>query len=329
MHYRLTIILLISIALNLFALPASFAGSASYTYDAQYRLKTITYDDGTVIEYSYDKVGNRTMKKVTNPNVINTLLTSYPANISHDNYATFEFASSQAGATFECMINAGNYFSCSSPYTFNNLGNGNYIFKVRAKDINGNPDASPAIYNWQIYNSSTITTSTGEGGSISPVSPTVIYSGSQSFTIAPTTGYHIVEVKVDGVSKGVITSHTFTDVIADHTLEAYFAVNSYSVSTIIGDGGTISPSSATVYYGNSQTFTITPDTGLKVLDVKVDGISQGPVTNYTFISVTAPHTIEATFGISGCANRNLSMTLRHLPSEFSVSCLSSLPSLAG
>jgi hypothetical protein len=50
-----------------------------------------------------------------------------------------------------------------------------------------------------------------------------------------------------------------------------------------------------VNYGASQTFTITPNTGYTVQDVRVDGSSVGRVTLYTFTNVTSGHTIEATF----------------------------------
>lgn len=43
----------------------TFAGSVSYEYDALGRLERIVYDDGTVIEFTYDAAGNRTSRVVT------------------------------------------------------------------------------------------------------------------------------------------------------------------------------------------------------------------------------------------------------------------------
>ena len=48
--------------------------------------------------------------------------------------------------------------------------------------------------------------------------------GSQTFTIAPKTGYAISDVKVDGVSKGKITSCTFSDVMIDRDLDQISAM---------------------------------------------------------------------------------------------------------
>ena len=64
-----------------------------------------------------------------------------------------------------------------------------------------------------------------------------------------------------------------------------------------GTGGSIAPSgTVTVNDGDDQTFIITPDTGYIVLDVKVDGLSVGAITTFTFTDIVKDHTIEAAFG---------------------------------
>lgn len=146
----------------------------------------------------------------------------------------------------------------------------------------------------------TITATAGSGGTISPSGAVVVNSGgSKTFTITPNTGYYVADVKVDNVSQGAITSYTFTNVRANHTINATFAINTYTITATAGSDGTISPSGAVVVnYGGSQTFTITPNTGYHVSDVTVDGVSQGAITSYTFTNVTADHTITATFAIN-------------------------------
>ena len=47
--------------------------------------------------------------------------------------------------------------------------------------------------------------------------------------------------------------------------------------------------------GASQTFAITPDTGFYISDVQVDGASIGAVTTYAFSSITANHSVIASF----------------------------------
>ena len=69
-------------------------------------------------------------------------------------------------------------------------------------------------------------------------------------------------------------------------------------------GGTISlseqtgpaPAAVAVQHGDTQTFDIVPDTGYLVIDVVVDGVSQGPITTFSFHDVAEDHAITAAFG---------------------------------
>ncbi|MEN6438881.1 MAG: hypothetical protein ABFD97_09880, partial [Syntrophobacter sp.] len=145
----------------------------------------------------------------------------------------------------------------------------------------------------------TITASvSGSGGGISPSGSVSVSSGtSKAFTITPSTNYKITDVKVDGTSVGAVSSYTFASVTANHTITASFELITYTITaSVSGSGGGISPSgSVSVGYGTSKTFTITPSTNYKITDVKVDGSSVGAVSSYTFSSVSAAHTITASF----------------------------------
>jgi len=143
----------------------------------------------------------------------------------------------------------------------------------------------------------TITASGGSGGSISPVGITTLnIGGSQAYTITPTAGYHINDVQVDGASAGAVTTYTFTNVTANHTIVAIFGANpSYTITVSAGANGAISPGTVSVLGGTNQTFTITPNAGYRVVDVQVDGSSVGPLTVYTFANIAGNHSISATF----------------------------------
>ena len=70
----------------------------------------------------------------------------------------------------------------------------------------------------------------------------------------------------------------------------------YTIKATAGAGGSISPSgNVSVREGQDQTFTITPDKGYAVANVKIDGKSIGAVKSYTFENVRRTHTIEVIF----------------------------------
>ena len=143
-----------------------------------------------------------------------------------------------------------------------------------------------------------IVASAGTGGTISPSGTITVDEGvSQSYTISVNTEYRIKDVLVDGVSQGAIVSYTFSNVSADHTISVNFeAVPTYTITTNVGEGGSISPSGNIILTeGDSQTFTFIPDSGYGIKDVLVDDISQGEITSYTFTDVTANHTLSVIF----------------------------------
>ncbi len=146
----------------------------------------------------------------------------------------------------------------------------------------------------------TITASAGANGTIAPTGAVTVAQGAnQTFTITPASGYVVDDVLVDGVSAGAVTTYTFTNVTANHTIAASFKsapTVTYTITASAGANGTIAPTGAvTVAQGANQTFTITPASGYVVDDVLVDGVSAGAVTTYTFTNVTANHTIAASF----------------------------------
>jgi hypothetical protein len=145
-----------------------------------------------------------------------------------------------------------------------------------------------------------ITPTAGLNGSITPGTPqTVNHGASRTFSITANTGYHIVDVGVDGVSQGALPAYTFNNVTANHTISASFAINTYLITPTAGLNGSITPGTPqTVNHGASRTFSITANTGYHIVDVGVDGVSQGALPAYTFNNVTANHTISASFAIN-------------------------------
>ena len=71
----------------------------------------------------------------------------------------------------------------------------------------------------------TITASAGSNGTITPSGAVVVNQGAnQTFTMNPNSGYQVLQVTVDSVGQGAITSYTFTNVQANHTISVTFTV---------------------------------------------------------------------------------------------------------
>jgi hypothetical protein len=183
------------------------------------------------------------------------------------------------------------------------VGNGTINYSVSA---NTDPDSQTASSTFagkvftvtqsgaQTY---TITASAGTGGTITPSGATTVAHGtSQTFNITASAGYQILNVAVDGASIGAVSSYTFSNITAGHTINATFSIKTYTINASAGTGGSISPSgNTTANYGTNQAFTIIPSAGYSIEDVTVDGVPQGAIGSYTFTNVTANHTISALF----------------------------------
>ena len=143
----------------------------------------------------------------------------------------------------------------------------------------------------------TITPSAGSGGAISPSTTQTVGSGNNcTFTISPSTGYHIATVTVDGSSVGAVSSYVFSDVTANHTISATFALNSYTLSYSAASNGTLSgATSQTVAYGGSGTsVTAVPNTNYHFVNWS-DSSTSNPRTD---TSVTANVSVFANFAIN-------------------------------
>ncbi len=142
-----------------------------------------------------------------------------------------------------------------------------------------------------------VTSSAGTGGTITPSGAVAISPGSAvSCSIRASSGYEIADVRVDNVSVGDLSSYEFTNISGDHRITAAFNRITFSISAEAGTGGDIDPKGKiTTDYGSKRGFTIKPGNGYKISDVRIDNISQGPLSEYTFNNITSDHKISATF----------------------------------
>jgi hypothetical protein len=168
------------------------------------------------------------------------------------------------------------------------------------RQSSGSDASSNPSENSSFFVSFTISASSGAGGSISPTGNVIVSSGAnQLFTMNPNTGKRVDSVIVDGVNQGQLSTYTFFNVVANHTIRAIFATIKDTIFASSGTHGSIVPNGPTlVNFGSSKTFSITPATAYHVDSVIVDGVYQGHDTTYTFTNVTTNHTIRASFAIN-------------------------------
>ncbi|MCM8543543.1 MAG: hypothetical protein NE328_24960, partial [Lentisphaeraceae bacterium] len=177
---------------------------------------------------------------------------------------------------------------------------------------------------------SEVYTSVGSGavepdnqGSISPNDITLVpHEGSHSYIVEPDPGYKIKSISItkdqdESVEELIITDPFYMEgeileitdsVHINSTFEEYrpsiYSIANGQVDPITGEilpaQGTISPDGEHDFiYGSDQAYTITPNSGYKISEVKVDGISQSILDVYsmvyTFANLEGDHTIEITF----------------------------------
>lgn len=111
-----------------------------------------------------DATGSTTITRnvyndLTDPN---TFVTSGPNGTTiTGSSATWEFSASET-SSFECSLDGAAFTACTSPYTASGLSDATHEFRVRAIDLAGRVDQSPATRSVTVYNGPPLATF-GEG----------------------------------------------------------------------------------------------------------------------------------------------------------------------
>lgn len=79
-----------------------------------------------------------------------TRITKKPKRKSRKRKARYRFRSSESGSSFKCRLDKRKWRKCKSPRKYKRLKRGRHRFKVRATDIAGNTDPTPAKHKFKI-----------------------------------------------------------------------------------------------------------------------------------------------------------------------------------
>ena len=241
-----------------------------------------------------------------------------------------------------CGADCTEAYNTGTTVTLSALPDGNSVFSGWSGACTGTGacavtmDAANSVTATFTLKTYTITATAGSGGSISPAGSVVVnYGNIQSFTITPSTNYNIGNVTVDGSSVGSVTTYTFTNVTANHTISATFTALQPNTLTVnragTGTGivsssplGIICGSDCTEVYnaGTLVTLTATPDgsstfsgwsgacTGTGACTVTMDA-SKAVTATFTLNT----YTISATTGAGGSISPSGLVTVNHGASQ--------------
>ena len=124
-----------------------------------------------------------------------TTIDSAPDASTTSTFAVFAFSASEPGARFECALDGAAFTACGSPATVTGLALGAHRFEVRATDLAGNVDASPAFYVWTVVAPPDVTAPVT---TISLAPPPQTTSTSASFTFSANEPGATFQCSLDG-----------------------------------------------------------------------------------------------------------------------------------
>lgn len=187
--------------------------SFTMSANAGYHIVAVYVDgvsQGAITSYTFNNVqSNHTISVTSSINIYTiaasagsdgSISPSGSVNINYGESQSFTIAGNTGYHIVAVYVDGINQGTITS-YTFSNVQSNHTI------------TASFAINVYYIMASSDSHSSISPSGSIS-----VNYGSSQQFTMSAKTGYIITNVFVDGVSQGAITSYTFSNVQANHTI---------------------------------------------------------------------------------------------------------------
>jgi CSLREA domain-containing protein len=243
-----------------------------------------------------------------------TTITATPPANTNSPSANFSFGGTdnltQPGAlTFECSLDGAAFGKCASPQSYTGLADGSHTFAVRAIDVAGNVDATPASYTWMIDTTPLTVTIDQAAGQADPTGTAPI-----SFTVVfnkPVSGFgdSAGDISLSGTAPGKLTASvsggpsTYTVTVSGMTGSGTViaAVNAGAATDIFGN-----TSAASTSTDNTVTFSPATPVVTGIVPAGANPTNAASVQfNVTFSEavrgVNAADFVLATTGLSGAS----------------------------
>jgi chitodextrinase len=256
-------------------------------YGITWNSATITDGPATITARAVDTANNPGVSAGANVTIDNTppdtTITSGPLAPTNNTSASFSFTASEANSTFACSLDGSTFNACTSPQAYAALANGSHTFQVRAIDVVGNVDLTPATRTW----------------TVDTIAPTVSNTvpADRSNNISPATT--VVATFSEAMNPATLTTATFTLKIKQGNNPPVAATVTYDPSTL---KATLQPSAA---LASQTTYIATISGGTN----GVKDLAGNPAnSNYTWSFTTGvldvtPPTVTLTAPFSGAKVR--------------------------
>ena len=163
-------------------------------------------------------------------------------------------------------------FTWNSPATILTAGTNTYTATYTPEDTANYKTIMDIDIEVNVKNTFDVITSVpGGNGTITPSKIDVIEGSKVKITFTPNTGYMIDKVLVNGIEKTVIGNEIEITVDEEKTVEVIYKKIPFTITVEEVTGVTVDPDGiVTVNYGDNKDFTITANTGYKLVKVLVN-----------------------------------------------------------
>ena len=167
-------------------------------------------------------------------------------------------------------------FTWNAPATVLTVGTNTYKATYTPVDTTNYKTITDIDIEVDVKNTFNVITSVpGGNGTITPSKIDVIEGSKVKITFTPNTGYMVDKVLVNGIEKNVTGNEIEITVDEEKTVEVSYKKIPFTITVEEVTGATVNPDgTVTVGYGDNKDFTITANTGYKLVKVLVNDVEK-------------------------------------------------------